>query len=167
MRALAIRLALAGVVVSAGAVARAQGPVGASVRIGGHDMACTDFSGRTVQTYLVPGLGDAGFSEIYFRKVPVIKVDPDVMTSLPGKLQMFFFLHECGHHKLGHLVNSAETAEADADCWAIQAGRDAKLFSREDVAAFRPFIERSGASRAGHLPGPQRHALLMTCFDGE
>lgn len=133
-------------------------------KVAGQELSCTDYRGRQVQTYTVAGLGDAGWSEIYFR-VPVIKLDPEVLDTLPGKLQIFFFLHECGHHKLGHLVSGSAQAEPEADCWAAQTGRDNHLFEREDVVAFGRYFAASGGSRAGHLPGPQRHAYLLKCFD--
>lgn len=144
--------------------AAAGGDDGAPTRLGGQDLTCTDFRGRAVRTYQVAGLGDAGRSEIFYR-VPVIKLDPDVLATLSDRLQIFFFLHECGHHKLGHLVNGAEEAETEADCWAIKTGRDGNYFNRADVADFRDRLSQSRGSRAGHLPGLERHAQLLSCFD--
>lgn len=135
-----------------------------SISLGGRELSCTDYRGLPVRTYTVAGLGDAGFSEIFF-KIPVIKIDPDVMGTLPGKLQVFFFLHECGHHKLGHLVSGSAQAETEADCWAIHTGRDNHFYDRDDIVAFRQYFEASGGSLAGHLPGPQRHAFLLACYD--
>lgn len=149
----------------AAAPAAAEEEEGAAhVKVGGQDLSCTDYRGRQVQTYTVAGLGDAGWSEIYFR-VPVIKLDPQILDTLPGRLQVFFFLHECGHHKLGHLASGSGQAEPEADCWAVQTGRDQALFQREDVVAFGRYFASSGGSRAGHLPGPERHAYLLKCFD--
>ena len=136
-----------------------------AARVGGQDLTCTDFRGRAVRMYTVAGLGDVGYSELFFR-VPVIKLDPDVLATLSDKLQIFFFLHECAHHKLAHLVNISETAELEADCWAIHTGRDRRLLSREDVESFRERIAASLGSRAGHPPGPERHAHMLKCFDG-
>lgn len=152
-------------VLATGGIASADEDASAgTVKVGGQELSCTDYRGRQVQTYTVAGLGDAGWSEIYFR-VPVIKLDPDVLATLPGKLQVFFFLHECGHHKLGHLVSGSAAAETEADCWAVHTGRDGHLFEREDVVAFGRYFASSGGSRAGHLPGPERHAFLLKCFD--
>lgn len=135
-----------------------------SITLGGQELSCTDYRGRPVRTYTVAGLGDAGFSEIYFR-VPVIKIDPDVMGTLPGKLQVFFFLHECAHHTLGHLASGSAAAETEADCWAIHTGRDNAFYGREDIVAFGRYFAASGGSLAGHLPGPKRHAFLLACFN--
>ncbi len=133
-------------------------------QLDGRDLSCTDYLGRQVRTYAVAGLGDVGWSEIFFR-VPVIKLDPDVLRTLPGKMQVFFFLHECGHHKLGHLLSGSREAEPEADCWAIKTGRDSGFYGRADVEAFRRFFAFSNGSRAGHLPGLERHAFLLNCFD--
>lgn len=146
--------------------ASGQESADAGITLDGHPMSCTDYRGREVRTYKVAGLGDAGYSEIFFR-VPVIKLDPDILDTLPGKLQVFFFLHECAHHKLGHLASGSGEAETEADCWAAKTGRDTNAFKRDDVVAFARYFAASGASRAGHLPGPQRHAFLLACFDAK
>lgn len=165
-------LVAAGCVLPSGGFARAadntdpgaSGEEVTAARVGGQDLTCTDFRGRAVRMYTVAGLGDVGYSELFFR-VPVIKLDPDVLATLSDKLQIFFFLHECAHHKLAHLVNVSETAELEADCWAIRTGRDMRLLSRDDVAGFRERIAASLGSRSGHPPGPERHARMMTCFE--
>lgn len=146
------------------ASARADDEGSNTYTLDGRDLTCTDYLGRQVRTYTVAGLGDAGWSEIFFR-VPVIKLDPDVLRTLPGKMQVFFFLHECGHHKLGHLLSGSGEAEPEADCWAIKTGRDSGFYGREDVVAFGRFFAYSNGSRVGHLPGPERHAFLLNCFD--
>ena len=167
MRAFRALIALAvscTALVLAGEVAAGGTEGSVSVTLGGRELSCTDYRGLPVRTYEVAGLGDAGFSEMFF-KVPVIKIDPDVMGTLPGKLQVFFFLHECGHHKLGHLVSGSAQAETEADCWAIHTGRENHFYDRDDIVAFGHYFEASGGSLAGHLPGPQRHAFLLACFD--
>lgn len=165
MRASRVSLILSAVLVlisCAGANAQDQGT--ASYTLDGRNLTCTDYLGRQVRTYTVAGLGDAGWSEIFFR-VPVIKLDPDVLRTLPGKMQVFFFLHECGHHKLGHLLSGSGEAEPEADCWAIKTGRDSGFYGRADVMAFERFFALSNGSHLGHLPGPERHAFLLKCFD--
>lgn len=144
--------------------ARADDVGSNTYQLDGRDLSCTDYLGRQVRTYTVAGLGDVGWSEIFF-KVPVIKLDPDVLRTLPGKMQVFFLLHECGHHKLGHLLSGSGEAEPEADCWAIKTGRDSGFYGRTDVEAFRQFFAYSNGSRVGHLPGPERHTFLLNCFD--
>ncbi len=165
MRAHPVSLILSAVLALLACVgARASEEGSETYTLDGRNLTCTDYLGRQVRTYDVAGLGDAGWSEIFFR-VPVIKLDPDVLRTLPGKMQVFFFLHECGHHKLGHLLSGSGEAEPEADCWAIKTGRDSGFYARDDVVAFGRFFAPSNGSRLGHLPGPERHAFLLHCFD--
>ncbi len=127
-------------------------------------VSCRDIRGRIVTTMRVANLGDVGRAGIVNR-VPIIVIDPDIIGRLPNKLQLFFYLHECAHHVLGHWFQMSVTMETDADCWAIRHGRDDATFSRDDVMSFAPFLAQSGGSPFGHLPGPQRAKQLLKCFD--
>ncbi len=98
-------------------------------------------------------------------RIPYIQMDPERLATLPPKLQMFFFGHECGHHVLAHNFYPTPSVEIDADCWSIMNGRDRGLFTRDDVVAFKPYLAHSRGSAAGHLPGPERAEYLLKCFD--
>ena len=125
---------------------------------------CRDFRGQKVVTMQTAGLGDVARARIIGR-IPYIQMDPDRLTTLPPKLQQFFFGHECAHHVLAHNFYPTPTVELDADCWSIMNGRDRGLFTRADVADFAPFIAHSKGSASGHLPGPERAAHMLKCFD--
>ncbi len=125
---------------------------------------CRDFRGQRVVVQQTPGLGDVARARIIGR-IPYIQMDPERLVTLPPTLQMFFFGHECGHHVLAHNFYPTPNVEVDADCWSIMNGRDRGLFTRADVEAFKPYIAHSKGSPAGHLPGPERAALLLKCFD--
>jgi hypothetical protein len=128
-------------------------------------LACRDFKGRTVKLVEVPDMGDAGRAEVV-NSVPVIILDPRLLGHLPANLQLFFGLHECAHHVLGHLYAPTTESEKQADCWAIKAGRNRQAFTRDDVESWKPFFAASQGSRLGHLPGPARvDFLLSTCFE--
>lgn len=153
---------------SAGDVAARQ-PQAEETPAGPFDVAenpfqCRDFRGQKVVVMQTPGLGDVARSRIIGR-IPYIQMDPDRLVTLPPKLQQFFFGHECAHHVLAHNFYPTPTVEVDADCWSIMFGRDRGLFSRQDVEAFAPYFAQSKGSAAGHLPGPERVAHLLTCFD--
>jgi hypothetical protein len=162
MRALALVFGLAAVLLG-GRPAAAEGlelqPV-----IGGSPMRCHDFRGVVVRTLKTTQLGDVGRASIIGR-MPIISLDADRFGKLSSKMQIFFFMHECAHHTLGHVIRPTLDSERDADCWAANYGRWAGLFSRRDVEDFGPFFARSHGSRFGHLPGPQRHAYILNCFD--
>jgi hypothetical protein len=132
--------------------------------IGGLPMTCKDFRGIDVRTTLITQLGDVGSARIMGR-MPVILLDPDRLDKLPPKLQVFFFAHECGHHVLGHSFAQTTSSENEADCWSIKYGRDHGLFTRQDVAEFAPYFAHSKGTSTGHLPGPERAARLLACFD--
>jgi hypothetical protein len=80
-------------------------------------------------------------------------------------VEIFFFMHECAHHVLGHIIQPTLQSERDADCWSANYGRWAGLFSREDVVGFAPFFAKSNGSKFGHLPGLERQAYILNCFD--
>lgn len=132
--------------------------------IGGTPMRCYDFRGVLVRTVRETQLGDVGRAWIVVR-MPVIALDDERMATLPPKLQLFFYGHECAHHVLGHLFNPTPSSEQEADCWAIKFERDKGLLTRADVESFAPFLAASNGSPFGHLPGPKRQALLLKCFD--
>lgn len=127
-------------------------------------VTCRDFKGRTVRLVEIVDLGDVGRAEIV-NATPVIMIDPKRMASLPANLQVFFSLHECAHHVLGHLFAPTVESEKQADCWAIQQGRTNQAFTRDDVATWKPFFAASRGSKMGHLPGPERVDFLVACFD--
>ncbi len=148
---------------AAGDVSAQQAPGGRTF-VAGVSLGCADSRGRPVQTYETSGLGDVARSELYGR-IPVITVDKEVMASLSGKLQIFFYLHECAHHALGHMYAPEPNSENEADCWSIKTGRDQSYFNLSDILAFANRIMASPGSARGHLPGPERMAYMLECFD--
>jgi len=133
-------------------------------RIAGQPQECTDFRGRRVLTMQVADLGDVGRAWVV-NTIPYIIMDPELLRTLPPKLQLFFYSHECAHHVLGHWYNRTIYNERDADCWAIKRGRDMGVLTRQEVVNFAPWLAKSGGSAWGHLPGPERAKHLLTCFD--
>lgn len=132
--------------------------------IGGNPMRCYDYRGALVRTLQTTQLGDVGRASI-IQRMPIISLDTDRMAKLPAKLQIFFFMHECAHHVLGHVIQPTLQSERDADCWASNYGRWAGLFTRKDVEEFAPFFAKSNGSKFGHLAGPERQAYILMCFD--
>lgn len=125
---------------------------------------CLDFKGRKVRTLDVTDLGDAGRAD-FVNSMPVIMLDPSLLGKLPSNLRVFFHMHECAHHRLGHLFAPTDESEKEADCWAIKHGRQRQSFSRDDIVAWRPHFAGSRGSKTGHLPGPARVEFLLSCFD--
>jgi hypothetical protein len=128
-------------------------------------VTCRDFRNRMVRTVEVQELGDAGRAE-FVEGGPVIMLDPVLLGGLPANLQVFFKLHECAHHVLGHLFAPTSESEKEADCWAIKQERKRGL-TQDDIVAWKPHFAASKGSNFGHLPGPQRIEFLLACLDGE
>jgi hypothetical protein len=110
-----------------------------------------------------PTLNDIGRSRFGFP--PTIELNPNGLARLPAKIQLFWYGHECAHHVLGHTVGNYNsfTSESEADCWSIRVGIAQGLFTRQQVTAFEPYFRNLTGSSSGHLPGPQRAALLVQC----
>lgn len=169
-----MRLNIASVVtklVAVMAVLLLAGPASAFERreviteLGGTAVSCRDVYGRQVHAVLVADLGDVGRARQMLR-TPVIMMDPGHLNPLPAKLQVFFFNHECAHHVLGHVYVVTPSSEKEADCWAINDGRDRGLFTRDEVQSWAPWFAKSrGSAILGHLPGPERARFLLQCFD--
>lgn len=133
-------------------------PVIASVPV-----VCTAFDGQPVATIPDPTITDIGYARQ--GSPPVIVLNSRLLETLPPALQLFWYGHECAHHVLGHTVFTSFGNEAAADCWSIRTGRDQGLFDRTDVEGFAPYFLANPGSPWGHLPGPQRQALFLQCYD--
>ena len=136
----------------------------ARIKIGGQELSCRDFRGQTVRSIHMDDLGDVAHARIVNR-MPIITLNKRRLDTLPDKLQVFFFNHECAHHVLGHVFYPTQTSENEADCFAIKQGRRDGSLTRDDVVSFTPYIAVSRGSAFGHLPGPMRSQRLLACFD--
>lgn len=162
MRALALVIGLL-MLTPGGGAATAQGLEVTPV-VGGLPLRCYDYRGAVVRTLQTTQLGDVGRASIIAR-MPIISLDSDRLATLPDKLQIFFYMHECAHHVLAHVIRPTLESEREADCWSINHGRIRGFFKRADVEAFGPYLAKSRGSRFGHLPGLERQAYLLQCFD--
>jgi len=61
---------------------------------------CVDISGRTVVSVPDPSLNDVAQAVVLGGR-PVIKFNPNVLSFTDPLARLFWYLHECGHHKLG------------------------------------------------------------------
>jgi hypothetical protein len=156
--------AMAALALLLGAVPVLAEPAPQSFPIEKPPFECRNFRGLKVVVQQASGLGDVARAQIVGR-IPFIQVDPERLMTLPPKLQIFFFGHECAHHVLGHNFYPTPSVETDADCWSIKRGRELGLFKRDDIEAFAPYFAHSKGSNAGHLPGPERVTRLLQCYD--
>jgi hypothetical protein len=157
-------VAMAGFAAADKVMAESAAGLQARIRLGGHEMTCRDFRGQTVRAIHMDDLGDVAHARIVNR-MPIITLNKRRLDTLPDKLQIFFYQHECAHHILGHVFYPTQSSENEADCYAIKVGRREGVFGREDVESFAPYISISRGSAFGHLPGPARAQRLLACFD--
>ena len=89
----------------------------------------------------------------------LIILNPLKMNTLPRRMRMFVYEHECAHQTVG-------ADEARADCVAIKKGKRQGWLKRRDVQHIcqRLFIHSKGDRY--HAPGPQRCKALLQCYDG-
>lgn len=123
-------------------------PAGA-YRIGNRRMRCGN-----AQTLLSNKFWDYGGA------LPdLIILNPRKMNTLPRRIRMFVYEHECAHQTVGE-------DETRADCAAIIKGKREGWLSRRDVQhiCHKLFIHSAGDRY--HAPGPQRCQQLMQCYDG-
>lgn len=76
--------------------------------------------------------------------------------SLPGKLQLFIYAHECGHHVVG-------LDETLADCWAIRTGRDQGWFQPADIQWLIAYFSNNPGDWS-HEPGWMRLQKMIHCY---
>lgn len=149
---------------SGAATAETSAGLQARISLGGQQLTCRDFRGQTVRAINMDDLGDVAHARVVNR-MPIITLNKRRLDTLPDKLQIFFYQHECAHHILGHVFYPTQTSENEADCYAIKVGRREGILRREDVESFAPYISISRGSPFGHLPGPARAQRLLACFD--
>lgn len=99
---------------------------------------------------------DTSLNDVGQASPGLIRLNPNVLASLPTTLKLFWVSHECGHHVVG-------LSEDAADCWAIRLGRNQGWFP---PAAFYPMIEmfRNNPGDFSHAPGLVRVDRMVTCY---
>lgn len=97
---------------------------------------------------------------------PVIIWNARVNGRLSFVERTYIYLHECAHHRLGHLEQLANDLrwEVEADCWAVQAMVDGGLIGRRHLRQ----LEQSRATSRGdatHLGGEAHARSLRACLE--
>jgi len=131
---------------------------------------------RDRQDRLVTGVVDntvtyAGLAT-YQQGRPVIIWNANSNRHLSDTEQIYIYLHECAHHRLGHLEQPRKSArwdddarwEVEADCWAIQLMVDGGMIKGRHLAQ----LERSRRTVRGdatHLGGEAHVRSLRECLE--
>ena len=136
-------------------------PAAAAAQLPSDD--CRDRSGLPVRGIVrndMPWAGAAtelnGESVIYWNQ------SRNSRASLASRL--FIYMHECGHHVLGHIWKSPSPRwEAEADCWAVQSLRERGLLRAFQVRQLEQQVWRSRSSAGRFTEGSRR--AFSRCLD--
>lgn len=124
---------------------------------------CLDRRGEPIEGIRDNQLGWAGTAAMRNGR-PVILWNEKALGTAPGPVRLFVYLHECGHHALGHLwkLPSAQNEE-EADCWAYQLMVDGGIARGRHIEAIEREARRSRGD-AIHLGGQDRVESLRRCL---
>lgn len=125
---------------------------------------CRDMYGMPVASIMNAGINDVAIATVQSGR-PVIFYNPNVLMQLPPIVRRFFYAHECGHHRLGHLLRGPASVhmEQEADCWGAHALR-AQGVSPAEFNVIAQAMSRLGPGDWTHLPGPNRAINLGRCL---
>ena len=138
----------------------AAGPAAAQIPFDG----CIDRSDRPVRGIIDNTMGWAG-TATELNGESVIYWNQTANARASRATQIFIYLHECGHHTLGHIWKpQAARWELEAECWAVQLmwesgmiqGRHLRLIE-EELSTYR--------GDATHLGGRARRQSLGDCIE--
>ncbi len=126
---------------------------------------CRDRENRIIPGVVDNSIGYAGLADQRDGR-PVIVWNARSNRHLSQAEQVLIYLHECAHHRLGHLYAPGDDPryELEADCWAIQRMADGGMAPRRHFAA----LERARRSVRGdraHLGGEAHVRSLRWCLE--
>lgn len=127
---------------------------------------CVDFRGIPVQSTSSFTLNDVAMASVGPNGQPVITYNPNVVGRYSPPTRRFWYMHECGHHALGHGVrNIPFSQEQEADCFGIVSLVRRGEVNAAGVRQIQSELALGGAAGDWqHLPGPQRAFNLNQCL---
>lgn len=126
---------------------------------------CIDVRGHNV-LWVADGslrwIAQAGYADDDW---PLVRYNPDALSSLRPQTRLFFQVHECAHHVFGHPVRGGMSLadEKLADCWAVNSLFHGGSFGPADVSLVQEEIGRLAEGDWTHVPGPRRKIDLKNC----
>lgn len=125
--------------------------------------ACLDRQGQPIKGQVDNSLGYAAVATIR-NEQPVILWNADLLNRTSQTEQIFIYLHECGHHTLGHLYSGdGSRDEVEADCWAIQLMVDGGMINGQHLALLEASRRRVRGDDT-HLGGDAHIKSLEDCL---
>ena len=123
---------------------------------------CRSFQGVIVPYIPDPSLNNVGIATQDNMGRRIIVMNPNILNQFPSLARQFWYAHECAHHAL----NPPRNNEMNADCFAVQnlrfLGMMVNPFHVDQL--LQSISSLPGNAGTGHLPGPARRNLLITCL---
>jgi hypothetical protein len=126
---------------------------------------CVDFRGIPVASVRNDMVRDVAVASLAPNGAPIITYNVQVLSWFQPQTRLFWYGHECGHHRLRHLAQSVRPGqEQEADCFSIVFLVREGALSAGDVAVIQSDLSRLGGGDWTHLPGQQRAINLQACL---
>jgi hypothetical protein len=124
---------------------------------------CIDRAGRPVRGIIRNDMAWGGVATVENGE-SVIYWNQRRMGVRSRTTQIFVYLHECGHHLLGHVwkPNGAKW-EQEADCWAVQLMWEGGMIAGRHLRVLEEELSRTRGD-AIHLGGKQLLEALKGCL---
>lgn len=124
---------------------------------------CIDRADRPVRSIIRNDMVWAGVATVE-KGESVIYWNQRRMGGRSRTTRIFVYLHECGHHLLGHVWKANDARwEQEADCWAVQAMVEGGMISARHLRVLEEELSRSRGD-AIHLGGEQLLTALKGCL---
>lgn len=140
-------------------IALAAGPLAAQ----SVPSACTAPDGQPVQTVVRNDMIWAGLATRVGGK-PIIYWNQHSMAGTSQATRLFVYLHECGHHMLGHIwQQDSRRSEHEADCWAMTLMVESGMTRQRHIEAIVRELKRTEGDDV-HLGGDALIRSLNQCI---
>ena len=124
---------------------------------------CIDRADRPVRGIVRNDMPWAGVATVE-RGESVIYWNQRLMGGRSRTTQIFIYLHECGHHLLGHVWKPNDAKwEQEADCWAVQLMWEGGMIAGRHLRVLEEELSRTRGD-AIHLGGERLLEALRGCL---
>jgi hypothetical protein len=127
---------------------------------------CNDIRNIPVASISDYSVQDIAVAMLAPNGAPLIRYNQNVVSSVAPQTRVFFYMHECGHHALGHNFGTTHQlrVEQDADCFAIRTMVGNGMVNDSDIRVIQADLYSKARGDWSHLPGPQRAINLRECL---
>ncbi|MGE5926289.1 MAG: ImmA/IrrE family metallo-endopeptidase, partial [Gemmatimonadota bacterium] len=124
---------------------------------------CIDRADRPVRGIVRNDMPWAGVATVEGGE-SVIYWNQRLMGSRSRTTQIFVYLHECGHHMLGHVWKANDARwEQEADCWAVQLMWEGGMIAGRHLRVLEEELSRTRGD-AIHIGGERLLEALRSCL---